>query len=760
MLFNERIKRRQAETDSQTQHVQSTGMYREKLEALLAVCRNNLRNVDENLITGAFDFAVNAHKDHRRKSGELYFTHPYAVAMIVAQEIPLDDVSVAAALLHDVIEDCEHITYQDIAEEFGVTTADIVDGATKISNLLKSREVTKAESYRKLLVSMINDIRVILVKFADRLHNMRTLEFVSKEKQVRIARETLEIYAPLAHRFGLGRIKWELEDQSFKYLHEEEYRKLKEQINLRRRERESYIIKFRKPIEEKLKERGFKYEISGRPKHLYSIYKKMIDQNKMFDEIYDLFAIRIIIDTKEETDCYVAYAIVSEMYTPIPERFKNYIALPKQNGYRSIHTTVLGPDGKMVEVQIRTKEMHNIAERGIAAHWAYKESIANIQQNAFEKWIRWVREILEQPQIAGSEEEGAKQLIEDFKQKLYQDEIVVFTPKGDLIVLPINATPVDFAFEIHSAVGLHCIGAKVNGRIVPLNSKLKSGDQIEIITSRNQNPSPDWEQFVVTHKAKVALRKWVNELTKLAIEKGKERWERKARKLKIPVTDEMLQKAVARLSFQSISRMFVALGNEEISVDDIIDAMTAPVEEEKPVPPPYDRQESFEQYAQHVRDFHQILVEGKVTNIEHQFAKCCSPLPGDEVVGFVTQGHGLKIHRKNCQNILRLIHSSDDGEAMENRLVEVSWPPNEEGSYIGGIRLSGSDRTGILNEITMAISSYQNTNIQSVNIETFKSGFHGSVLVSVKNLEHLQRLIDRLKKVKGVDLVERYIEAS
>jgi GTP diphosphokinase / guanosine-3',5'-bis(diphosphate) 3'-diphosphatase len=760
MLFNEKTRKRSAEKEAPSPQVQPAGMYREKLEALLTVCANNLRDVDEDLITRAFDFAVYAHKDHRRKSGELYFMHPYAVAMIVAQEIPLDDASVAAALLHDVIEDCEDIAYEDILDEFGTTIADIVDGATKISNILKSREVTKAESYRKLLVSMINDIRVILVKFADRLHNMRTLEFVSKEKQHRISGETLEIYAPLAHRFGLARIKWELEDQSFKYLHEEDYRKLKEQVSLRRRERETYIMKFRKPIEEKLKEKGFTFDINGRPKHLYSIYKKMIDQNKMFDEIYDLFAIRIIIDTKEETDCYVAYAVVSEIYTPIPERFKNYIALPKQNGYRSIHTTVLGPDGKMVEVQMRTKEMHDISERGIAAHWAYKESVANIQQNAYDKWIRWVREILEQPLASSSEEEDAKQLIEDFKQKLYQDEIVVFTPKGDLIVLPQNATPVDFGFEIHSEVGLHCIGAKVNGRIVPLNSNLKSGDQIEIITSRNQNPSPDWEQFVVTHKAKVALRKWVNEQTKVAIGKGKERWERKAKKLKLRISDEMLQKAATHLNFRNSSQMFVALGNEEISAENIAEALRAPESDEKPEPPPFDAQESFENFAEHVRDIHQILVEGEPTDILYQFAKCCSPLPGDDIVGFVTLGHGLKIHQKNCRNIVRLIHGQDDGDTMKERLVEVSWPPNSEGVYIGGIRITGSDRTGILNEISIAISSYKNTNIHSVSIESFKSGFHGSVLVTVKDLDHLQRLIDRLKKVKGVEQVDRYIEAS
>ena len=680
--------------------------------------------------------------------------------MIVAQEIPLDDASVAAALLHDVIEDCEHYSYDDVAKEFGGTIADIVDGATKISNILKSREVTKAESYRKLLVSMINDIRVILVKFADRLHNMRTLEFVGTEKQKRISKETIEIYAPLAHRFGLARIKWELEDLSFKYMYPEDYRNLKEQVNQRRRERESFITKFCKPIAEKLEAKGLKFEMNGRPKHLHSIYKKMMDQNKTFDEIYDLFAIRVILDTKEETDCYVAYAVVSEIYTPIPERFKNYIALPKQNGYRSIHTTVLGQEGRMVEVQIRTKEMHDIAERGIAAHWAYKESISNIQQNAYDKWIRWVREILEQPPTASDEEEHAKELIEGFKQKLYQDEIVVFTPKGDLIVLPADATPVDFAFEIHSEVGLHTIGAKVNGRIVPLNSKLKSGDQIEIITSKNHSPSADWDQFVVTHKAKVAIRKWVNDQTKVSVEKGKEIWERKARKLKIKTTEDLMMRAVNRLNFPNLSRMYVALGKDEVSADDIASALEEQ-EDERPTPNPvFNPKADFDFYAQHVRDRHGVVLENNMKDVQYDFAKCCSPLPGDEIIGFVTNGHGLKIHRRDCQNIRRLMHESDESSPMRDRLQEVKWPPHSDGTYIGGIRVSGSDRQGILNDIAMSISSYKNTNIYSVNIETFKTGFFGSVLVAVEDLEHLYRLIERLKKVEGVEHVERYIEAS
>ena len=737
-----------------------TDTQRQKLDALLTVCRGNLAAVDDEMISRAFTFMQQAHRDHKRKSGEPYASHPYAVAMIVAQEIPLDDVSVAAALLHDVLEDCEDFHRDDLAEEFGTTIADIVEGVTKISNILISTEITKAENYRKLMVSMVNDIRVILVKFADRLHNMRTLEFVNDQKQLRIARETLDVYAPLAHRFGLARIKWELEDISFKYLHPAEFRDLRNNIADKRRAREEYIKRFCKPLHAELQKSGLNFEINGRPKHMYSIYKKMVDRNKSFEEIYDLFAIRIILDTLEEKDCYLAYAVVCEVYTPIPERYKNYIALPKQNGYKSIHTTVLGPDGKMVEVQIRTKVMHEIADKGIAAHWAYKESVQT-KATAFENWIRWVREVLETPQHAATEEEGARQLLDNFRRNLYQDEIVVFTPKGELIVLPNGSTPVDFAFEIHSEVGLHTIGAKVNGRIVPLNRKLHSGDQIEIITSRNQYISTDWEQRVVTHKAKVAIRRFINEQTKQALEKGREKWYRKARKLKLPLDETPLLKAAQVLKYPSLSKMLVALARDEISPDDIANAYLESSKENKAEDsiPSLDHRKVFEEFAHAARSEKGIAIEGETTDIMYDFARCCSPLPGDDIIGFVTLGRGLKIHRRSCRNIKRLLQDPDESP-MRERLIDISWPDNGAAEYLGGIRIEGEDRPGILNEIAFAVTNYQNTNIRSVNIETVESAFYGSVLVSVHSLDHLQHLIERLKKVKGISVAERYVEIS
>jgi len=761
MFFREGRRKLKAGASSPLYTFNPTSATREQLNALLAVCKNNLVSFDADLIKRAFQYSYSAHKPHVRKSGEPYFTHPYAVAMIVAQEIPLDDVSVVAALLHDVIEDCDGYAYENIVTEFGTTIADIVEGATKISNLLKSREVTKADNYRKLMISMVADIRVILVKFADRLHNMRTLEFVSRDKQTRIAHETLEIYAPLAHRLGLGTLKWELEDQCFKYLHPVDYRQLKDQVMLKRRDREAYISKFEKPLRAEFDKLNITYEISGRPKHLYSIYKKMVERHKTIDEIYDLFAIRVILDTEEVKSCYLAYAIVCEIYTPIPERYKNYIALPKQNGYKSIHTTVLGPDGKMVEVQIRNREMHEVAEKGIAAHWAYKEQSFN-KQNSFDNWIRWVRELLEVPLSATSEEEGAKQLIDNFKLNLYQQEIYVFTPKGDLIVLPNKATPVDFAFEIHSEVGLHTIGAKVNGRIVPLNRKLRSGDQVEIITSRNQHLSPDWEQFVITQKARVALRRFVNDQTKDAIRKGREKWERKVRKVK-PFPDEDAMSRVARqLNFASTSKLFVALGNDELSVDDVLKVLTSHEEVTNEQQLLVRNQgEVFEQFAHIAREEQGILIDGKQEGIQYDFARCCSPLPGDDIIGFVTQGHGIKIHRRACRNIQRLTSDETDKSiVMRERLIEISWPEKSVSTYLGGIQLEGEDRPGILNEIALTITSYNNTNIRSVNIDSQDAYFHGSVLVSVENIEHLHRLIERVKKVKGVSHVERFIEVT
>lgn len=721
--------------------------YQKYLEDLLTECRKNLHSVDEELIRRAFMLSVNAHKGNLRASGEPYFLHPYEVAMIVAKEIPLDDVSVASALLHDVVEDTDY-ELEDIREEFGNTIANIVDGATKISDIFESHEITEAESYRKLLLSMVNDIRVMLIKFADRLHNMRTLEYLSPERQQRLAKETLEIYAPFAHRFGLAKIKWELEDLAFKYLNREEYERIARQIRAKRNEREAYIHRFVEGIEKRLKASGLTYTIEGRPKHIYSIYNKIHKRGKPLEEIYDLFAVRIILESANSSDCFLVYGIVTEIYKPIPERFKDYISVPKQNGYQSIHTTVIGPDGRMVEVQIRTRAMHEVAEKGVAAHWIYKDDKSALDKE-IGNWINWVREIFEQKEAT-----NPKDLLESFKLNLYQDEIYVFTPKGDLKILPRNATPVDFAFEIHSNVGYHCIGAKVNGRIVPLNTLLRSGDQVEIITSKNQTPNPDWEQFVVTHKAKAHLRRFVREEVRKKAEEGKEIWEKKLKRRKLHISDDELEKFMRSAKITDRQLFFAAIADEKIDVDAIIEEcilQAAPPDSQSPSASETENTTLFTKFVSSAREFvTHISVSGEKDHFLYQHAKCCNPIPGDEIVGFITTGEGIKIHRKDCKNILTL------RLAESARIVEVSWPPSNGADYIAGIHVAGEDRPGLLNDITHAISSYQSTNIRSVNMDSKGNIFDGKIILYVKDTEHLARIMEKLKRIPNVSTVERF----
>lgn len=725
------------------------GIYKKKLDDLLVVARKNLRTVDESLIRRAYEFSLEAHKQDLRASGEPYFNHPYEVAMIVAREIPLDDISIAAALLHDVAEDTEY-EIKDVREEFGDTIADIVDGATKISDIFQSHEITQAESYRKLLLSLVNDIRVMLIKFADRLHNMRTLEYLPEDRRDRIARETLDIYAPFAHRFGLAKIKMELEDLSFKYLHPQEYEDIAHHIKAKRREREAYIKKFVTPIEKRLKEEGFQFEIEGRPKNLYSIYNKMITRNKPIDELYDLFAVRIILETDNPNDCFNVFGIVSAIYIPIPERFKDYISVPKKNGYRSLHTTLVGPEGKMVEVQIRTRAMHEVAEKGVAAHWKYKGEHSALDEE-LENWITWVREIFEQ-----AESDSSRQLLESFKLNLYQDEIYVFTPKGELKILPKNATPVDFAFAVHTKIGFHCIGAKVMGRIVPLDYQLKSGDQVEIITSKNQTPNPDWERFVVTHKAKSHIRKWIKEETRKKIAEGREQWEKRAKKYKLTLTDEQLLAVLQELKVDSLKTFFIGIREGTIDPDAIAHDIEARLKHPQPVVPgkePLQKESIFTRFVKTARGVvGGMLVGGTQQDLLHSYAQCCNPIPGDEIVGYITTGEGIRIHRKNCKSLTM-------GNAVDpNRIVEVGWPKSNGHEFAAALRIAGEDRSGMLSDITHAISSYQNTNIRGVNIDTHDSMFSGSIILYVKNTAHLKHIIDKLRKIKGVTHVERLEE--
>lgn len=708
-------------------------------DRLLGACHQNFPSIDEKLLAKGFEFAIEAHKNDRRASGDEYITHPFEVALIVAQEIPLDDVTVVSALLHDTIEDTE-ISVELLQKEFGKEVAEIVDGVTKISGIFKGHEITQAENFRKLLLSMVKDVRVILVKFADRLHNMRTLEHLHPEKQRRIAQETLEIYAPFSHRFGLAQFKWELEDLAFKYLNKVAYDEISNKISAKRNERESFIKKFADPISKKLDEYKLKYEISGRAKHLYSIYRKMVRRNKPFEEIYDLFAIRIILDTSDKNDCYTTLGIVNQMYPPVADRFKDYVSIPKTNNYQSIHTTVVGPDGKLVEVQIRTRNMHEIAERGFAAHWRYKESKTTSDKD-LENWVNWVRDIFE----SATKDEEKKDLIENFKLNLYQDEIYVFTPKGDLKRLPINSTPVDFAFEIHSKVGHHCIGAKVNGKIVPLDTRLHSGDQLEIIISKNQHPNKNWLKFAITHKAKNAIRKYINKEEEEIVNAGKELWEKKLKKLKLSFNMEDIIRLAVSLKFEGTKHFFKSIAQGKLDLDDVLATTKEKEKKEKVSVLEFD---SFASSARNTAGG--ILVDGKIDGILYSYAKCCNPIPGDPVIGFVTIGEGVKVHRKSCNNLSMI------QEKNESKFITVQWPENESSLFVAGLKIVGKDSPGILNDISHAIVSYQNTNIKSVNISTADSSFDGSVTLYVHNIGHLERIIERLKKIKGVISVERF----
>ncbi len=673
--------------------------------------------------------------------------------MILAQEITLDDISIAAALLHDVVEDTEY-TIDDIKAEFGPVVADIVDGVTKITGVFNSHEVTQAASYRKLLLSMVNDVRVMLVKFADRLHNMRTLQYLSPQKQRRMAQETLDIYAPFAHRFGLGNVKWELEDLAFKYLNPEAYHQIKRALKSKRKQREEYIERCIEPIRERLEEENLKFEISGRAKHLYSIYNKMRIQNKDIDEIHDLVAIRVILDTDNPNDCFTVYGIVSEIYTPVPERFKNYISVPKKNGYQSIHTTVIGHEGKQVEVQIRTRKMHAVAEKGVAAHFVYKEKAMNpmmVEDKQLEEWVNWMRDIFER---AGTDE-APHEVMESFRLNLFQDEIYVFTPKGDLRILPKHSTPIDFAYDIHSEVGFHCIGAKLNGKIVPLDTELKSGDQVEILTSKNQTPSTDWEKFAVTHKARSGIRRWLNEEHRRTIREGKEAWEKRARKIKLHINDDELERVAHGLRYENRGDFFHDIGSGKLTPeqasDTVLNFLKEPLQREDT--PSLSDKVLYDRFVEEARTTTgDIIVDGSIKGLKHNFAKCCNPIPGDQVVGIVKTGKGLTIHRATCKNVIRMLSQSRN----RNRALDVDWSTSDGFEFIAAIRVSGEDRPGILNDITHAIVSYQNTNIRSVNIESQDSLYEGVVTVMVRHIEHLDRLMERLRKIRNVKHVERF----
>ncbi len=716
---------------------------RKRYRALLRACKPTLQKGDKQQIRMAFDLALESHKDMRRKSGEPYIYHPIAVAQIAAEEIGLGTTSIVCSLLHDVVEDTS-LTLEDIEAQFGKKVAKIIDGLTKISGVFDPNSSMQAENFRKMLLTLADDVRVILIKLADRLHNMRTMEFMARHKQLKIASETSYLYAPLAHRLGLYAIKSELEDLSMKYTDPDTYKFIAKKLNEKKAERERFISNFIAPINEILIEQGIKAEIYGRPKSIHSIWNKMRKKSIPFEEVYDLFAIRVIIDSeyeKEKTECWKVYSIITDLYRPNPDRLRDWISTPKGNGYESLHTTVMGPKGQWVEVQIRTKRMNEIAEKGFAAHWKYKESNSD---NGLDQWIQKVRDIL------GSPEQNALDFLDDFKMNLFSDEIFIFTPKGTLIQLPNGATALDFAFEIHSDIGATCIGAKVNHKLVPLSHHLQNGDQVEIITSNKQSPKEDWLNFVVTAKAKSKIRSSLKEEKRRVAEEGKEILERKLKSLKITYNTDNINKIANFFKFPSSQELFYNVAKGAIDIKNLREYAAS----EKI----HDNNNS--QFTSHIsglvekinkKDSDTILIGDDLQKVDYTLAPCCNPIPGDDIFGFLTVNDGIKIHRTSCPNASKLMAN------YGYRILKAQWASSQiETSFLTGIRIIGIDDVGLVNKLTTVISQEFKINIRSLSISSNEGIFEGNIMVHINNLGQLDNLINHLKLVSGITSVTRY----
>lgn len=702
----------------------------------------------------AYEFAKKAHVKQVRKSGAPYITHPVEVAGILV-ELGMDYITVAAGFLHDVVEDT-NITLDDLKEEFNEEIADLVDGVTKLKKIkFKSKEEQQAENHRKLLVAMAQDIRCILIKLADRLHNMRTLKYMSKEKQIAIANETIEIFAPLAHRLGISTIKWELEDISLRYLNPQQYYRIVNLMQKRRTEREQNVEEVKQEIRKQLEKVSIKAEISGRPKHIYSIYRKMVLQNRQFSEIYDLLAVRVIVDSIR--DCYATLGIIHTCWKPLPGRFKDHIAMPKANMYQSLHTTVIGPKGDPVEVQIRTKDMHKVAEYGIAAHWAYKEGKKN-PQSSFEKKLTWFREILEWQKVA----DDAEEFVESLKMDLFSDTVLVFTPKSDVIELPAGSVPIDFAYRIHTEIGNQTIGAKVNSKIVPLDYKLKTGDIVEIITSKHSyGPSRDWLKLTKSSQAKNKIKQWFKkEKREENVVKGKELVEQEVKQLGFDMqdvfTEENLQRTAKKFNFTSEEDMYAAVGFSGITAAQIATRLTDRLRQKKQEE--IDNETLIESFAEskptRIRSRKSdsgVRVKG-VDNMLIRLSKCCNPVPGDEIVGFITKGRGVSVHRSKCPNV-------QSEEAME-RLLEVEWEGagQTNKNYHVDIEITGYDRKGLLNEVLQVVAESK-TDIHTVTGRTDRNKMTTvNMTILIHNVNHLQKVVERIKRIHDIYSVRRVIQ--
>ncbi len=692
-------------------------------------------------IRKAYELATDAHEGQKRASGQDYVSHVVEVATLLAQ-FKLDTASLVSALIHDVVEDTA-ITLTEIEEEFGFEVGQIVDGVTKIGRVeFTSHTEQQVENYRKLLLSMAQDARVILIKLADRLHNMRTLEHLAPEKRKRIALETREIYAPLAHRLGMAALKWELEDLAFKFLEPDVYDELRNKVQQSRKDRERQILEMQRPLIEELKLAGVPAKVTGRPKHLFSIYRKMQARQKPFEEIYDLMAMRVITDTIPNV--YHALGVIHSRWTPIAERFHDYVATPKTNMYRSLHTTVVGPGGRRYEIQIRTEEMHRTGEYGIAAHWRYKESIHGQPRgdDEVDEALNWFRQVLEWQQDASEPEE----FMEFLRMDLFSGEIFVFTPKGDVKQLPAGSTPIDFAFAVHTEVGLHCAGARVNGRIAPLSRKLKNGDTVEVMTSPKQKPNRDWLAFVRTSRARSRIRQWIRkEEFDSAVALGKEILERAVRKSrKSRPGEDRLKEVSATLGFKDARHLQEALGRGDLGPTAVMKALFPDHDPEtSPERPP----KALERLsAVLTRSDRGVRIQG-MDNLMVRYSQCCQPVPGDRVVGYITRGRGVSIHRVDCPNVL---HLSQDPE----RRVEIEWSAEQGERFFVKLQMHGTDRRGLLSDVAKAISD-TGTDIQHADMKSTNGGMDADFVVEVKDLSHLNRVVKAVKKVKGVLDVER-----
>jgi len=714
---------------------------------LLRKAKPVLREGDAKLIKKAFTMSLEAHKDMRRKSGEPFIFHPLTVAEICVEEIGLGTTSIIAALLHDVVEDTD-LELIDIERLFGKKIAKIIDGLTKIRGVFDYGTSQQAENFRKMLFTLSEDVRVILIKLADRLHNMRTLDSMPRNKQLKVSSETIYLYAPLAHRLGLNAIKTELEDLYLRFTDNHIYEEIAHKIDESKVIRNKFIRQFIQPIKEELDTLKVEYEIKGRPKSIFSIYTKMRKQNIPFEEVYDLFAIRIIVDTpieQEKSYCWQVYSIVTDYYTPSPDRLRDWISTPKANGYESLHTTVMAKNGQWVEVQIRTRRMDDIAEKGYAAHWKYKDSAANHESN-LEKWLVRVRELLERQDLT------ALEFVDDFRGNLFNEEVFVFTPKGELKTLPKGSTALDFAFEIHSDVGAKCIGAKVNQKLVPINHVLKNGDQIEILTSAKQKPNEDWLRFAVTPKAKSKIKEALKEDKKVLVEQGKEILLRKLRQLKITPNNDVYEQMRGYFNVTSQSDLHYRIGKGIITLVDLKRFKEFKPSTSKSSPQITPEVKPIEQEALKEKGRHDdlLLIGEDMDVVEYKLAKCCTPIPGDDVFGFVTVNEGIKIHRTTCPNSAELLANHG------NRVLKAKWTSQYEVAFLTGLTIVGTDRVGLINDVSRIISEELKVNMSSLSFNTDHGIFNGVIKLYVNDTRHLTLLISKLEKVEGVVKVSRF----